>query len=42
MIKASETKTGIVMKDILFPLIRELMIALTKDVGYDFDKNALD
>ena len=42
MIKASSTKDGRVIKDISFPATRELMIALTKDIGGDFDKNALD
>ena len=42
LIKSSRTKDGKVIKDISFPATRELMIALTKDVGGDFDKNALD
>ena len=42
MIKASRTKDGRVIKDISFPATRKLMIALTKNVGGDFDKNALD
>ena len=42
MIKASRTKDGKVIKDISFPATRELMIALTKDVNGDFDKNALE
>ena len=42
LIKASRTKDGRVIKDISFPATRELMIALTKDIGCDFDKNALD
>ena len=42
LIKASRTQDKIVIKDISFPATKELMIALTKDVGIDFDKNALE
>ena len=42
LIKASKTKDKIIIIDISFPVTRELMIALTKDVGADFDKNAFD
>ena len=42
LIKSSRTKDGLVIKNISFPATRELMIALTTDVGIDFDKNALD
>ena len=42
LIKASRTKVGRVIKDISFSATRELMIAFTKDVGSDFDKNALE
>ena len=42
LIKASRTKDKIVIKDISFPATKELMIALTKDIGIDFDKNALE
>ena len=41
IIKASKIEKGTVKTDILFPATRELMIALTKDVGDEFDKNAL-
>ena len=41
LIKASRTQDGTVIKDISFPATRELMSALTKDVGIDYDKNAL-
>ena len=42
LIKASRTKDGKVIKDILSPATRELMITQTKDVGVDFDKNVLE
>ena len=42
LIKASRTKDGRVIKDILFPATRELMIALTTDVNGVFDKYELD
>ena len=42
LIKASRTKDGRVIKDISFPAARGLMIALTKDVGGDFLKSALE
>ena len=41
IIKASRIENGTVKKDISYPATRELMIALTKDVGDEFDKNAL-
>ena len=40
--KASRTKDERVIKDISLSATRELLIALTKDVGGDFDKNALE
>ena len=42
LIKATRTKDKIIIKDISFPATKELMIALTKDVGIDFDKNVLE
>ena len=41
IIKVSRIENGTVNKDISYPTTRELMIALTKDVGNEFDKNAL-
>ena len=41
IIKASRIENGTVKKNISFPARRELMIALTKDVSDEFDKNAL-
>ena len=41
LIKASRIENETVKIDISFPATRELMIALTKDVGEEFDKNAL-
>ena len=41
IIKASRIENGTVKEDISYPATRELMIALTKDVGDEFDKNAL-
>ena len=42
IIKASRTKDGRVIKDFSFSATSELMIALTKDVGGDFNQNALE
>ena len=42
LIKASRTKDNIVIKDISFHATRELIIALTKDIGIDFDKTVLE
>ena len=42
LIKASRTKDGKVISNILFPVTRELMIALTKDIIGNFYKNALE
>ena len=41
IIKASRIENGTVKNDISSPATRELMIALTKDVGDEFDNNAL-
>ena len=41
IIKASRIENGKVKKDISYPATKELMIAFTKDVGDEFDKNAL-
>ena len=41
IIKASRIENETVKKDISYPATRELMIALTKYVGDEFDKNAL-
>ena len=41
LVKASRTKDGRVIKDISFFTTKKLMIALTKYVGVDFDKNRL-
>ena len=41
IIKAGRIENGTVKKDISFPATRELMIVLTKNVGDEFDKNAL-
>ena len=41
IIKASRIENGRVTKDISYPATKELTIALTKDVGDEFDKNAL-
>ena len=41
IIKASRIEKGTVKQDISYPATRELMIALTKDVGDEFDNTAL-
>ena len=41
IIKASRIENGTVKKDISYPATKALMIALTKEVGDEFDKNAL-
>ena len=41
IIKASRIENGTVKEDISYPATRELMIALTQDVGDKFHKNAL-
>ena len=42
LIKANRIQDHKIIKDISFPATRNLVFALTKDVGIDFDKNALE
>ena len=42
IIKASRIENGTVKKDISYPATKELMIAITKDVGDKFDKKSLN